>query len=103
MKFIATAPNGVEREGVHFTGFPGVAGVLVPLSIRLITGGTHELEFPMADIIYISGTTVRLDALVKQGYSVRVRLEAEQASADWARLSHPWIGTMSSAEVSLAH
>jgi hypothetical protein len=108
MKFIATAPNGMEREGVYVSGFPGVAGVLAPLSVRLDPGETHELEVPLTNIFYISAMTVRLDALVKQGYSVRVRLEAKQASADrarhdWARLSHFWIGTVSSAEVSLAH
>jgi len=60
--------------------------VLLPLSIRLITGGTQELKVPLADIIYSSPTTtVRLDALVKQGYSVRVRFEANQAAADWAK------------------
>jgi hypothetical protein len=81
LKFIATAPDGMELEGVHFTGFAGVAGVLVPFSVRLNAAETHELEFPLTDIIYLySFPTVRLDALVKQGYSVRVRLEANQAS-----------------------
>jgi hypothetical protein len=92
LKFIATAPDGMEREGQHVSAFVAVAGALVPLSIWLNAGGTHELKFPLTDIIY-SPTAVRLDALVQQGYSVRVRLEA----------NHPWIGAMSSAEVSLAH
>jgi hypothetical protein len=92
MKFIATAPDGMEREGVHVSAFVAIAGVVLPLSIWLDTGGTHELEFPLTDIIY-SPTTVRLDALVQQGYSVRVRLEA----------NHTWMGAVSSAEVSLAH
>jgi hypothetical protein len=70
---------------------------------RLISGGTHELEFPLTDIIYAPRATVRFDALVRQGYSVRVRFEANQAAADWAGLSHPWIGTVSSAQVPLAH
>ena len=45
MKFIATAPDGMEREGVHVSGFGTIAGVVLPLSIWLNTGGTHELEF----------------------------------------------------------
>ena len=65
LKFIATAPDGMELEGVHFTGFAGVAGVLVPFSVRLNAGETHELEFPLTDIIYILRASVRLDALVK--------------------------------------
>ena len=103
MKFIAATPDRKEREGLHVSAFAIFAGVVVPLSVRLNTGDTHELEFALKDIIYESGTTVRLDALVKQGYSVRVRFEAKKAAADWAKLSFPWIGTVSSAEVSLAH
>jgi hypothetical protein len=91
LKFIATAPDGMEREGVHVSAFTFVAGALVPLSIWLNTGGTHQLEFPLTDILYLP-TKVRLDALSDQGYSVRVRFE-----------DPPWIGTVSSAEVSLAH
>ena len=67
MKFIATAPDGMEREGVHVSAFGLVGGVVLPLSIWLNAGGTHELEFPLTDIIYTPGMTVRLDALLKQG------------------------------------
>jgi hypothetical protein len=49
-------------------------------------------------MIYSSEKAVWLDGLLKQGYSVRVRLEANQASADWFKLSDRWIGTVSSAE-----
>jgi hypothetical protein len=100
MKFIATAPDGKQREGLHISAFWPIGGFVGPLSVRLNAGEIHELEFPLKDIIYASRTTVRLDALVKQGYSVRVRFEATQAGADWAKLSAPWIGTVSSAEVS---
>jgi hypothetical protein len=103
MKFIATAPDGKEREGLHFSAFSAVGGFVGPLSVRLNAGESHELQFPLKDIIYTSPTAIRLDALVKQGYSVRVRFDVKQASADWAKLSYPWIGTVSSAEVSLAH
>jgi len=91
LKFIATAPDGLEREGVHVSAFTFVASALVPLSIWLNNGGIYELEFPLTDIVYLP-TKVRLDALLDQGYSVRVRFE-----------DPPWIGTVSSAEVSLAH
>jgi hypothetical protein len=103
MKFIATAANGGEREGVYVSGFAVVAGVLVPLSVRLNAGETHELEFPLKKIIYAPRYTTTLDDVLNQGYSVRVRFEANQAAADWAKLSSLWIGTVSSAEVSLAH
>ena len=126
MKFIATAPDGKEREGSH-TISSAVGGFVGPLSVRLNAGESHELQFPLKDISYVSPTIVTLDALVQQGYSVRVRFEVKQGSADWAKLSHcrptsfsgyigqvcqcdlriciwdPWIGTVSSAEVSLAH
>jgi len=67
MKVIATSPNGKEREGSHLSAFAGVAGVLVPLSVRLKGGETHPLEFPLRNIIYASGTRVTLDILVKRG------------------------------------
>jgi hypothetical protein len=126
MKFIATAPDGKEREGSH-TISSAVGGFVGPLSVRLNAGESHELQFPLKDISYVSPTIVTLDALVQQGYSVRVRFEVKQGSADWAKLSHcrptsfsgyigqvcqcdlriciwdPWIGTVSSAELSLAH
>jgi hypothetical protein len=100
MKFIATAPDGKEREGLHISAFSAVGGFVGPLSVRLNPGESHELQFALKDIIYTSPTTIKLDALVKQGYSVRARFEVKQASADWAKLSYPWIGTVSSGEVS---
>jgi|SRR3974377_1405540 len=102
MKFIATAPDGKEREGLHISAFWPIGGFVGPVSVRLNAGERHELQFPLKDIIYTSPTTVRLDALVKQGYSVRVRFEVQQASADWAKLSYPWTGVVTSGEVSPA-
>jgi len=88
MKFIATAPDENKREGFHRGVFTPIAGVVLPFSVRLNAGAIHELEFPLTDIIYPSRTTATLDALVKGGYSIRVRFEANQPGADWARLSH---------------
>jgi hypothetical protein len=111
MKFTATAPDGKEREGLHISAFSSVGGMVVPIFVRLNAGEKSDLEFPLKEIVYTSPTTVRLDALVKQGYSVRVRFEVKQASddwakqqtaGDWAKLSRPWIGTVSSGEVSPA-
>jgi hypothetical protein len=104
LKFVATAPDGKQQELVHRSlyVYGAVAGLVLPFSVRLNAGETHELEFPLKDIIYASRTTVTLEALVKQGYSVRVQFEAFQADANFAKLSRPWIGTVSSGEVSPA-
>ena len=93
LKFIATAPDGKQQELVHRSLYiyGAVAGLILPFSVWVNAGETHELEFPLKDIMYASRTTVTLDVLVKQGYSVRVRFE-----------SKPWIGTVSSEEVSPA-
>jgi hypothetical protein len=102
MKFIATAPDGKEREGLHISAFSGIGGFVGPLSAHLNAGESHEIQFPLKDILYTLPTTARLDALVRQGYSVRVRFEVKQASADWAKLSYPWIGTVTSGKLSPA-
>ncbi len=94
LTFIATAPDGKQEEGVHRGLYIPVEGLVLPVSVRLNAGETHELEFPLTDIIYASRTTVTLDALVKQGYSVTVRFKSNQAEANWANLSRPWIGTL---------
>ena len=93
MKFIATAPDGKQQELVHRSLYiyGAVAGLILPFSVWVNAGETHELEFPLKDIMYASRTTVTLDVLVKQGYSVRVQFE-----------SKPWIGTLTSAEISPA-
>jgi len=103
MKFMAMAPDGKKREGFHMSVFTPIGGSVLPFSVRLNAYAIHELEFPLTDIIYVSRTTTTLEMLVKQGYSVQVQFEVDQLTADWARLSHPWIGTLSSAEISPAH
>jgi hypothetical protein len=93
LKFIATAPDGKQQELVHRSLYiyGAVAGLILPFSVWVNTCATHELEFPLKDIMYASRTTVTLDMLVEQRYSVRVRFE-----------SKPWIGTVSSGGVSPA-
>jgi hypothetical protein len=105
MKFIATAPDGKEEVGLHKGVYIPIAGLVLPISVSLNAGTTHELELPLKDIIFASRTTTTLDVLVKKGYSVRVRFEAFQAEPDWPKLStakstNVWIATVSSGEVS---
>ncbi len=91
LKFIAMAPDGNKREGFHKSVFTPIAGLVLPFSLRLTAGAIA------------SRTTITLDALVKEGYSIRVRFEANQRDADWARLSHAWVGSVSSAEILPPH
>lgn len=106
MKFIATDPNGKQQEGFHINVFSPLAGRVLPISVRLNAGAVHELEVLLNDITYsyrtVSYRTLTLETLVKQGYSVRVRFEANQSDADAAGLLHSWVGTLSSAEISPA-
>ena len=99
LKFVATTPDGKQQELLHRSVYGAVAGLILPFSVLLNAGETYEVEFPLKDIIYASRTTVTFDALAKQGYSIRVRFEANQADANWAKLSWPWIGTVNSGEV----
>jgi hypothetical protein len=107
LKFTAMAPDGNKRGSFHKSVFTPIAGLVLPFSVRLNAGALHELEFPLTEIIYPSRTTATLESLVKQGYSVRVQFEADRRSAEWAsldsRLSHAWIGSVSSAEISPPH
>jgi hypothetical protein len=103
LKFIATTPDGKRLELLHRSLYTAIAGLVLPFSVGLNAGAIHELQFPLTDIIYASRTTETLDALVKQGYSVRVRFEVTKTDADWAGLLRPWIGILSSPEISPAH
>jgi hypothetical protein len=98
MKFIATAPDGKQIECLHKGVYIPVGGLVLPISVTL-NGAVTEIDIPLKDIIYASRTTTTLDVLVKQGYSVRVQFEATQGDANWAKLSRPWIGTLTSAEI----
>ena len=82
LKFIATIPDGKQHELLHRSVYGAVAGLILPFSVRLNAGETYELEFSLKDIIYASRTTFTLDALAKQGYSIRVRFEAGQSDAN---------------------
>jgi hypothetical protein len=103
LNFIATTPDGKQLELLHRSLYAAIAGLVLPFSVGLNAGAIHELQFPLTDIIYASRTTFTLDALVKQGYSVRLRFEATKADANWAGLLRPWIGTLSSPEILPAH
>lgn len=101
LEFVATAPNGQQQlKLLHRSVYRPLAGLVLPLSVHLSAGESHELELPLNDMIHASRTTVTLDDLVKHGYSVRVLFRANQSDASWAKLSHPWIGMLSSPEIS---
>jgi hypothetical protein len=103
LNFIATVPDEKKQVGFHRSVFAPIAGLVLPFAVRFIAGQTRELEFPLTDIIYPSGAKVTLETLVKQGCSVRAQFEVGQRNADWANLSRPWVGVVSSAEISPAH
>jgi hypothetical protein len=101
LKFIARAQDGKEREGFEINSFTPIAGLVPPAVIRLGPGATHELRFPLKKIICIDRPgDVTFEALVEQRSSVRVSLETDDKSAKWAGLSSPWIGKVTSGELS---
>ena len=101
LKFIATARDGKEREGFEINSFTPISGLVLPAVIRLGPGATHELRFPLKKIICIERPgDVTFETLVAQRSSVRVSLETDDKSAKWAGLSSPWIGKMTSGELS---
>jgi hypothetical protein len=103
LNFIATAPDGKKQVGFHRSVFTPIAALVLPFSVRFTAGQTHELEFPLTDIIYPFGAKVTLETMAKQGYSVRVQFAVDQRSADWVNSFRPWVGVISSAEVSPGH
>ncbi len=100
LNFIATAPDGKKQVGFHRSVFTPIAGLVLPFSVRFTAGQIHELEFLLADIIYPSGAKVTLETLAKQGWSLRVQFAVNRRSADWANSFRPWVGVISSAEIS---
>lgn len=101
LRFLATAPDGKEREGFEINSFTPVAGLVLPAVIRLGPNATHELRFLLKKIICIERPgDITFDALVKQRSSVRVSLETDDGSTKWAGLSSPWIGRAVSGELS---
>ena len=99
-KFIATSPDGKEREGFEINSFTPIAGLVVPVVIRLDPGATNELHFPLKNIICIGKPwDLTFEALVKQRSSVRISLETDAKSAKWAGISSPWIGKVDSGEL----
>ena len=102
LKFIATTPDGKEREGFEINSFTPVEGLVeLPAVIRLGPGATHELHFLLDKIICIEKQgDVTFEALWKQRSSVRVSLETNDKSVKWAGLSSPWTGNVASGELS---
>ncbi len=100
LRFTATAADGKKRQGYEKNAF-SIFSLSKPAIIQLDPGATHELMFPLNQIICVEKPgNLTFDDLVKQGFSVHVSLETDDASARWARLSSPWIGKMLSGELS---
>jgi len=104
LKFIATGPDGKEHEFLHRGVYIPIAGLVLPMSVRLNAGAIYERQIPLTDILCTSRTEITLDTALRQGYSVRVRFEVTEADykpdSDWSNVTHPWIGTVSSGAIS---
>jgi hypothetical protein len=99
-RFLATAPDGKQREGFEINNFTPIAGLVLPAVVRLDPGGMHELRIPLKKIICIERPgDITFETLVKQRYSLHVSLETDDRGAKWAELSHPWIGKLTSGEL----
>jgi len=97
LRFFATARDGKEREGYEISSFTPIAGLVLPVIVRLDPGAIHELSFPLHQIICIQKPDdVTFEALAKQGASLHVFLETDEKTAAWAglssALSSTWIG-----------
>jgi hypothetical protein len=97
LRFIATSPDGKEREGYEIHSFIPDGGLVLPVVVRLDPGARHELSCPLQKIICIEKPgDVTFEALAKQGASIHVFFETDEKTAAWAGLSSPlsstWIG-----------
>ena len=102
-RFFATTADGREREGFEINSFTPIAGLVIPVTIRLDSGASHELRFGLKKIICIGKPwDITFDVLSRQRCSFHVSLEIDSKSAQWAALSHPWLGKANSAVVSLS-
>ena len=66
LNFIVTAPDGTKQVGLHRSVYIPTAGLVLPFSVRFSAGQTKELNFPLTDISFPSGTSVTLETLIKQ-------------------------------------
>lgn len=99
LKFLATTPEGKTFEGFEINSFTPVAGLVLPVMIKLEPGATHEWRFPMKNIICVQKPgNVTFDALVNMRSSIRVSLEAYEGPG--GNESVRWLGKVASGRLS---
>jgi hypothetical protein len=102
LQFTAKAPDGKECRLFDVKALVDpMAGLASPVVIHLDPGGTHEITYPLKELLCIEGRReITLDTLLKRRYSVRASLEVDAKGAKWSGLPHPWIGRVMSGELS---
>lgn len=104
-RFLASTKEGKQRECSDLSNFTAVAGLVLPSSVRLEPGNTREFRFALKNILCIGKPgDVTFASLSVEGFSVRVSLEADEKSAEWARfsdrsISRLWTGKIISAVI----
>lgn len=95
MKFTVIDPNGKEHHLGYFGGANFVAGALEPLLVRVAPRETYDLLLPLNKFVSVlNRKDITLDALLKNGYSVRASLDVSVESAKWAMSNAAWRGSM---------
>jgi hypothetical protein len=80
-KFIATAPDGIQYEGIEIHNFTPIAGLTTPAIVHLDAGATYEFRFHLKDIFFIARQAdTTFETLVKHGATLHVSLETAPGS-----------------------
>ncbi len=94
LRFFATSPDGKDREVYDLRSFTPIAGLVLPVVVRLDPGATKEYMFVAKKIISIERPgDITLDSLLAQGFSVRVSLEVVDSRQLGSGITErSWIG-----------
>jgi hypothetical protein len=94
LRFFATSPDGKEREVYDYRSFTPIAGLVLPVVVRIASGETKEYTFLAKKIIAIERAgDITLDTLLAQGYSLRVSLEVVDSHQLGSGITErSWIG-----------
>lgn len=94
LRFFATSPDGKDREVYDFRSFTPIAGLVLPVVVRLDPGVIKEYTFVAKKIISIERPAdITLDSLLAQGFSVRVSLEVVDSRQLGSGITErSWIG-----------
>ncbi|MGH9608549.1 MAG: hypothetical protein ACRD34_02650, partial [Bryobacteraceae bacterium] len=105
-RFTATAPNGKQHELFNLNGKQVVAGLLVPIVIRLAPGASRTFVFHLHDLGYFrTGGPVRLGTLLQKGDSIQVSFRVRQRDLETAQMGglhspvHLWTGRVRSSQI----